>query len=236
MSVCRRLVVCVFVGVSAAVGCGDSPPPPDHGVMAGTDCATDGDCSEDVPKCSQAGTCVESWACEVDADCGGSTPVCHDYFRQCEPCGADADCPSAAPACVPNWETSGVYCAQCRTGDSSPCPAGTWCTSNQTVAIAGGGGACEPANCKTNPSGPACVACRRENYAGCDGDGGECADVLASLRSCYHAADPSWDERACPVLNVPSSYGCTPHACMDESDAVDACLSGCSIVSSRCET
>ena len=253
----RDLLILGFLGVGAVVDCAASPDPDSPvvpgpscatntdcsggaagaggGGTSGPSCATDTDCSAATPKCSHAGMCIQNWACNVDADCRGSTPVCHDYFQECEPCREDADCPSAAPACVPNWEVNGVYCAQCRVGDSTVCPTGSWCTSNQQIQIGGGGGVCEPPNCKSDPTGLACISCLRENYVGCDGDGGECTEPLAALRACYAAADPTWDESNCPILTVPSSYGCSPQGCTEESSAVDKCLVGCAYVTSRCD-
>jgi hypothetical protein len=197
-------------------------------------CATDADCSGNTPTCSQTGKCIERGTCAADADCGGSTPICHEYFQTCQPCGVDADCSSPTPVCVPNWETTGVYCGECRIGDSSACAKGTWCISKAVISFTGGGGVCEPADCEHAPDDSACVACKHESYPGCDGEGGECTAVIDTLRACYHAADPTWDERACPILSVPSSYGCSPQGCTQELAAVDACLSGCAYVHATC--
>jgi hypothetical protein len=131
---------------------------------------------------------------------------------------------------------SGVYCAECGTGDSTTCPPGTWCTPNQGIAIPGGGGVCRAPDCTSDPSSQACLACRNENYAGCDGEGAECADVLGALRACNFAADPTWDEQNCPILSVPSLRLCSPQVCIEEAAAVDACLTDCEYVRERCET
>ena len=213
----------VAVGWALVVGCGE-----DGSDASGDGCVQNSDCPAATPKCSQAGKCVMASACDVDADCPGE--VCNPFLRQCTECNNDSDCPSQAPVCVSNGEA--IQCAVCREGDSSVCPVDTWCVSHFPF----GSPACEPSECGSEPTGDACRACRSENYSGCDGAGGECADVLAALRACYTTADPTWDERNCPLLAVPSLRGCSPQGCAEESSRVDACLGQCAYVRSRCDS
>lgn len=231
----RRAVVGLsLLGFGVSISCGGGSSS-DRDVVGEPSCANDSDCSADTPKCSVLGDCIQSWACGTDEDCDESTPFCHESFSACQPCRIDSDCPTTTPTCAPNWEFSSVHCAQCRVGDSSTCPAGTWCTSQPIAEVDGVAGTCEAPDCGNNPAGHACSSCRRENYTGCDGDG-ECGGVLAALRSCYVATDPAWSEASCPVLTVPSSSACSPNACADEAASVDECLVLCEYVRTRCET
>ena len=215
-------------GGSAGAGAGDG-----GGARAGADgadCANDAECSADAPKCTQAGKCAPNYFCDMDADCRGAYKFCHTFHR-CEPCRVDADCPSETPVCAPGWE-SGVGCSACRVGDSSTCPAGTYCTG--FLEYFGLGGTCEVANCALGSASKSCLACVNENARECLGDGDECTGVLATLKACYAAEVPGWTEGDCPTGIVPSLRGCTPQACSDEADAMDACLLRCSIVTERC--
>jgi len=163
------------------------------------------------PKCSRAGLCVgENW-CDTDADCRGDYKFC-DTLHACEPCLADADCPSETPVCVPGWEF-GLYCAVCRVGDSTLCPAGTVCSPMGFDIRAG---TCEPPNCAEAPEGKACVACVAESSPACVGADGECSDLSASVDACYRTQ--------------------VPEACFDEWEALDACLRECPVVVSSCGT
>jgi hypothetical protein len=225
-----------LLALASVVACGESTSSDDGGGAGsagdGTTCASDAECSVGTPKCSEIGVCIGQNSCETDADCRGDYKFC-DTFHMCEPCRADADCPSETPVCVPGWEF-GVYCAVCRNGDSSTCPAGTWCTP-MFVATAGGGGTCEGSNCTADPNGSACLACVNETAPDCTGTGDECADVLATLEACCVAEDPTWTNDYCPTGVVPSIRGCIPETCFDEAERVDACLLGCPTVTTRCE-
>jgi hypothetical protein len=229
----RAVVGPCILGLSAAISCGASSSR-DREVADEPMCADDGDCSGDTPKCLQSGACARSSACEVDDDCDGSSPFCHESFSACQACRVDNDCPTTTPVCVPHIEFGNVHCAQCRIGDSSTCPSETWCIPQLPIEVVGTGGVCALADCLNNPTGSPCISCQRENYAGCDGNGGECTSMLTALRSCYAAADPAWDESTCSVLTVPSSRDCSPRACAEEASLVDECLIGCEYVRSRC--
>lgn len=238
MFVRRILLGFGFLALATASACGESVSygtnDPDASIPAESTCATDADCSGDTPKCTQSGKCVWSGACDVDADCrDANNAFCHPYMWNCAQCRDDTDCPSDEPVCARGWEY-GVYCAECRYGDSTTCPAETWCTPH--FPVNGGGGLCKAPDCASDPSGQACLACQNENYAGCDGDDAECAQVLEALRACNLAADPTWDERNCSILVVPSLRPCSPQVCTDEAAAVDACLTDCEYVRERCET
>jgi hypothetical protein len=223
-----------FWGSRGFVACGKSSSSDDGGGAGasggGSDCATDADCADPTPKCTEAGECVYENRCDTDADCRGDYKFC-DTLGNCEPCRADADCPSETPVCVPGWEF-GVYCAVCRGGDSSTCPAGTWCT---TDFLPSGGGRCEPAACAAQPSGKPCAACINENAEACLVDGGACEGAHASLDACYADALPGWAPDDCPTGVIPAIRGCTPEACFDEAEAFDACMLACDAVTTLCE-
>jgi hypothetical protein len=215
--------------VFAACG-GSSSSDDDNGAAGGADCASHDDCADPLPKCTLAGECVDEGYCDTDADCRGDFKFC-DTFHRCEPCRTDADCPSEAPACVPGWEF-GVYCAACRGGDSSTCPAGAVCTPDFSET---GGGRCEPPNCASAPDEKPCVACFNEQADVCLGDGDECEGAHGALEACYATEIPGWMSGDCPTGLVPSLRGCTPEACFDEADAFDACLLGCDAALALCE-
>ena len=224
--------VLALLALVAFAACGESSSSgDDDGAAGGAGCATDEDCAGQVPKCSQAGECVPEGWCETDADCRGDLGFCNTFTRICGSCRTDADCPSETPACVPAWEYYELYCAACRGGDSSTCPAGTWCAS---VLIQGGGGRCEASNCDADPEGTLCLACINGSVGPCLDDGGECSAVLTTLRACYVAEIPGWMISDCSTGVVPSLRDCTPEACFDEAEAMDACLLGCDAVNTVC--
>jgi hypothetical protein len=215
----------LIVVLTVFVACGESSDP-DGDDTGDSGCATDADCSEPAPKCTESGRCVSERACEVDADCRGDFKFC-DTFGQCEPCRADADCPSETPVCVPGWEF-GVYCAECRPGDSSTCSSDTWCVPQFTEYS---GGNCSASNCAADPAGKPCVACINENAGPCLEDGGECEGAHAELDLCYAM---ELDGESCPSGTVPAIRGCTPEACFDEAEAFEACLLGCEAANAIC--
>ncbi|HVR20582.1 MAG TPA: hypothetical protein VMS65_12820 [Polyangiaceae bacterium] len=227
------LAVVTLLALAPFAACGGSSSSEGDDGAAGAPgdphCVTDAECPAELPKCTQAGDCVSENRCDTDADCRGDYKFC-DTFHNCEPCRSDSDCPSETPVCVPGWEF-GVYCAVCRGGDSSTCPDGTWCTS---VLVTGGGGSCEASNCGAEPEGPACLACVNESAGLCLADGGECSPVLTTFHACYAAEIPGWMIHDCPTGVVPSIRGCTPQACFDEAEAMDACLLGCDAVQMVC--
>ncbi|HEX6273591.1 MAG TPA: hypothetical protein VFZ53_11130 [Polyangiaceae bacterium] len=209
----------------AFVACGESSSGDDGDDAGGPECASDDDCSEPEPKCAESGRCISAGACEVDADCRGDFKFC-DTLGQCEPCRMDSDCSSETPVCVPGWEF-GVYCAECRPGDSSTCPSGTWCVP---LVSEYSGGNCSAPDCASAPEGTACIACINENAAACLEDGGECEGAHAELDLCY-AMEMSLD---CPSGVIPAIRGCTPEACFDEAEAFEACLLGCTSAATIC--
>ena len=206
------LPVVALLALAAFAACGESSSSDDdNGAAGGAGCAKDEDCAEPLPKCSQAGECVDDGWCDVDADCRGDYGFCATFFHMCGPCLTDADCPSETPVCVPGWEY-GLYCAPCRRGDSSTCAAGTICTPD---LLPTGGGQCEAPNCPSAPEGKPCIACINEHADVCLGDGGECEGAHAALDACTAAQ-------------------IVPEECFDEADAFDACLSGCEAALALC--
>lgn len=219
--------------LGAFVACGESSSSDDGGgagaAGGGAECASDTQCPVETPKCSLAGECVgENW-CDTDADCRGDYKFC-DTLHACEPCRTDADCPSETPVCVPGWEF-GVYCAECRPGDSSVCPDGTVCAPMFTETS---GGTCKPPNCATEPDASACTACVNENSAVCLEDGGACEGAHAELDACHATEVPGFSSGDCPTGVVPAIRGCTPEACFDEAEALEACLYACDAVTAAC--
>jgi hypothetical protein len=234
MSARNRLVIGLFVLVAPAACAVENTPSNDDGAAGagtgGPECASDADCTAvDATKCTESGRCVYENACEIDADCRGDYKFC-DLLGQCEPCRSDSDCPSETPVCVPGWEF-GVWCAECRPGDSSHCPDGTWCTPIFTPQS---GGSCQVSDCGQTPMGNACVACVNENATGCFGSAGECTSELSTLRACHVSEVPGWTPADCSTGIVPSVRGCTPPACVDEAEAVEACILGCNAATGMC--
>lgn len=227
MSLLRAALLLGLGIFSAVLGCGESGAD-DDAVTPGSSCAKNADCPSELPTCSQAGKCIAG-ECETDADCRPQAPYCIAQ-RTCQPCREDADCPTEAPVCALSWE-SGVYCAECRVGDSSTCSAGTWCSS--PFISAGQGGTCEHADCSQAPDSAGCLACANANSALCVTGDGPCVVAKDNLETCYETQIPGWTEGDCP-LDLPSFRGCTPQACQDEATAYDACIVECSSVVQHC--
>ena len=224
--------VLALLALVAFAACGESSSSDhDNGAAGSATCASDEDCAGLLPKCSEAGECMGEGWCDTDADCRGDLKFCVTSYHTCMPCRTDAHCPSETPACVPGWEY-GLYCAECRGGDSSTCPSGTTCTRGdagwEEVR-------CEAPNCLAAPEGKPCIACINEHADACLGDGDECEGAHAALDACYATEIPGWTSGDCPTGLVPSLLGCTPEACFDEADAFDACLLGCDAANALCE-
>lgn len=213
-----------IVGI-LALGC--DPPGP-----AGSGCVRASDCDKGL-SCSVAGQCLEPGQCNADGDC--SEPGrghCEQVFHTCQPCASDSDCSPDAPVCAPHWE-SGLYCAPCRIGNSSSCPAGSWCVN----ALGGpgassSGGTCEPADCEHDLMGTGCTACINEHSSLCYGADGACQATLATLRACINDHGENADQ--CPITQVPSLRGCVPEACNELTKSLDSCLYACEPALSAC--
>jgi hypothetical protein len=229
-SVLPVLALLAFVAFAACGGSSSSED--DLDAAGGAECASDEDCGEVLPKCSQAGKCVDVGWCDTDADCPEESRFCDTVFHQCGPCRTDADCPTETPVCAPSWEY-GFYCAECRIGQPSACPSGTICTPHFFFET--GGGQCEAPNCASAPGAKPCVACINEHAAVCLGEGDECEGVHLALEACYAAESPGWMSGDCPTGLLWSVLGCTPAACFDEAYAFDGCLLGCAAANALCD-
>jgi hypothetical protein len=226
MRVARWLFLGGLLAFPAAVACGES----DSKDTAASGCATSADCSTDKPYCSPAGECLAGGECGTDADCVGDKPYCGAYIHTCDPCREDGDCPSGS-VCAVGWE-GGVYCAECRQGDSSTCPSGTICVSN--LGQSGQGGTCEPPECDTDPMGTKCSACLSEHSDPCLNARGDCSDQYLALQNCYVTELPGWMIGDCPIDAVPTIRGCTPEACFDQANALDSCVRSCAVALFAC--
>jgi hypothetical protein len=82
--------------------------------------------------------------------------------------------------------------------------------------------------------GNACTACLNEHADPCLNARGDCSDPYVTLQDCYAAEVPGWTTEDCPVDQVPSIRGCTPEACFDEADALDACIRSCAVALFSC--
>jgi len=145
---------------------------PARALPDGSECASDGDCSEGFvcevtggSSCAcEAGTdcdcpvieyrsCVPG-PCQADADCDAGM-VCASYESPCSvgaPCTPDGYCPEPEPCeattiniCAPRWVLPCATASDC--GDGFDCKPAEVCTCN-------GGGATEPPN-PTDPTEPA---------------------------------------------------------------------------------
>jgi hypothetical protein len=148
-------------------------------------CATDG---------ANKNLCV---ACEMDAQCGGPTPMCDLTKNSCIQCATDAECPSDSPICD---TASGV----CTTGCAldSDCMSTQWC-----AAPSGGTGLCQDKvpDGDPLPSSPTTVAT-------CTADVGArvCVSGVCDVNSETCGGNACTSDSDCSASDFCGSTGCTP--------------------------
>ena len=174
--------------------------------------------------------------CVVDADCGGSTPICDGTDQLCVPCSSDVQCAAIDPAkgiCAP----SGACVAGCTddsdcSGDTPVCNTGTnvceACSGNaQCVGIDADTPICDPSG-----SCDACVS--NAQCAGIDADTPIC-DPSGSCDACASNAQCLAIDANAPVCGTSGS--CDPCSSNLECATIDpgtpfcsaggACTAGC---------
>lgn len=170
-------------------------------------------------------------ACATSSQCGTGL-FCSGTGRCIRSCSVDADCPMADyPVCLPFWE-GGTYCGECRVGDSSTCPSGSFCINSTGPNVSRNH--CVVADCEHDRQGVGCTACLNEQAELCLGADSACQPAADDLGACLE----DYPNEYGPCSSVPNQIharpACLSDVCTELANALDTCLYTCDAALAAC--